>query len=1060
MSTPKIDKRDRTAVLAQLEELALTQVHDLTGDNIADWRARKDPAYALMQIFSYMADHTITQLNKVPEKKLIAYLNLIGTNLLCARPARTPINFILSQGAIESVKIPAGTQVATVAKNGLPAVVFETERPITATVAQLKALVSVDPTVDKVFDHLDELNSNRKVTILFTSPELQEHALYLGDDALFCLQKGVGIGYVNIELMVDSDVSLNSKVKWSYCFQDTGDEEKDWIDFTAVTPSSVSDGTELITITKKTTTPTGKKTINGKSTFWIRAQMGAQIGKSTGKLPTVKSIKATIDNQTPPDLAFYNDIPIDLTSSFYPFGSQPSIGDVFYIGSREGFSKKGSVVTIIFGLLHPGSATSSVGGPLLLSWEYWDGQGWNNLKDSSIEPAKSGFQNQISFICPNIMPVKVNSKENYWVRVRIASGNYGINVPAITVTQNKESTQFTTSGISMTAPQISSVQIKNKYTTPIDLQYTITKNNLQFNDLKDQLKPFVPLEEDNQALYLGFDKPLGEGIISVFFALKKQEYIDDKKPRIAWSYLRMSPKKEWVSIQVDDSSNNLTQSGAVEFLAPSEIGLEEKFGRSLYWIRGEVVENPFQSIGQTIANYITAKASAMAANHDLKGIKSLPTVLTPLKINKTLMKMIDVHFAVNLLTSTFTEPPVLNGQPCNVLDIYHPKFSVPNMVKNTPAAPIAYEISLNTTWAVQAETISDEIVGTSEGTLNQPFFLSRTPVTSENVWVKEPNLPTNKDTIVNKTTTGEIWVNWKAANDFFNSDQNSRNYIADRVSGQIKFGNGVNGMIPPVGAVIKATYQTGGGTSGNVALGEVKNLVTAIASIDKAINIDSAQGGSNTEALNRVKERGPKLVQHRMRAVAKEDYEWLSIEASGDVARAKCIPNFNSEGKQESGCVAVIIIPTSTLEKPLPSDRLIQIVEDYLKSHCPLSLVSLTVTGPTYLGVSVTASIYVTSSDLVSSVQFIAMDKIKAFLHPLYGGSDAKGWDFGQIPCNSDILAILQRIPGVVHVENLIATILAENGDTFNSDGSLILPGYTLIYSDAHKFNVEITEAD
>ena len=1051
MSTPKIDKRSREAVLAELESLAAANVNDLTGDSIEEWRNRKDPAYALLQIFSYMADHTITQLNKVPEKKLIAYLNLIGTKLLCAQPARTPVNFTLSQGALVGVTIPGGTQVSTSAKDGVPPVIFETERPITATTSQLKALISVDQTIDQVFDHLKEIDSTQKETGLFMSPPMQEHAIYFGHDSLFKFQKGVGAGYLHIELTVEpTGGSLNSNVKWAFSCGDSSEEQNDWIDFA----SADNTGTETVTLIKKNTMPTSKKTINGASTYWIRAKMDVL----SDNIATVKSVKARIINEVRPDIALYNDVPIDFTTEFYPFGTQPNTSDVFYIASQEGFSKKDSTVTITFNPIQLGSSPNI--DRLLLSWEYWDGKNWANLKDDSLEAAKKGFVSPISFVCPNIIPTKVNGKENYWIRVRIVSGNYGVNIPPVTVKQEgNDPTTVTTSGLEGTPPKFGDIKIENRYVDPIDLQYATTKNNLQFNKFTNQTKPFVPLEESNQTLYLGFDKPLGEGIISVFFALRKQEYQEDKKPRIVWSYLRTAPKSEWVPIQVDDSTDNLTQSGAVGFLAPNDMGIGQKFGSSLYWLRGEVVENKFQSIGQTIVDAVGKADSEATDSLDAEPkMKTFQVATEKLKIHKTLLMYAEKYYPAGKLTTAIRQSEAAMGQPCNIMDIYHPKFSVQNIIKDTPAAPITYAVSLNTTWAVQAETVTDELLGTSDGTANKPFSLTRAPIVSENVSVKEPLVPSDQDLTVTITATGEIWVKWQAVEDFLDSKENSRHYTLDRVNGEIKFGNGLNGMIPPVGAAIKATYQTGGGVKGNVGAGEVKNLVTAIAFVDKAVNIDDAQGGADTETTERAEERGPKAIQHRHRAVAKEDYEWLAVEASGDVARAKCIPHLNSEGKQESGCVAVIIIPASREDKPMPSSRLLQIVEDYLKSHCPLSLSSLVVTAPTYLGVSVNVDIYVTSIDTASKIRFSAMDKIKSFLHPLYGGPEGKGWDFGQVPCNSDVLAILQKIPDVDHIENLKITVSEGQSDVlFTVNGYKILPGYTLIFSGTHNVNVEPT---
>ncbi len=1049
-----------------LEDLASKQVPDLTGTDVAAWRNRKDVAYALLQILSYMADHTITQLNQVPDKQTVAYLNVLGTKLLPPQSARTPINFILSKGAQENVDVPAGTQVSTETK-----IMFETERPFTATVSQLKALVSVDRSTDQVYDHLTELNSDTKQTTFFVSPAMQEHALYLGDDSLFNLKKGASrrlkhgarrrnppeTQSAQIQLLVEyadpnPKASLANNVKWSYSFQDTQDAETDWIDFTTATPAPAGNGKETITLTKGNSTASAKKRVGETETFWIRAKVDPALPSA---LPTLKSLEAKVINVTRPDLAFYNDVPIYLAQDFYPFGMQPNASDVFYIGSQEAFSKINTRVEICFSVETagvPGVITDAAGAkgdsPLLVSWEYWDGKTWSNLKgvkclfDEKINPNTN--YPQVIFTCPSDMTsTKVNNKENFWIRARIASGNYR----SITLGSKPE--------IKDAPPQIYDIIIKNQMSAQ-----TVTcsaKNNLQLQNWTDTaapFQPFLPVQEANQTLYLGFDTPLGEGTISVFFALRKQEYLDDKKPRIVWSYLRKTPAEEWVPIEVEDSTDNLTQSGAIEFLAPSDIGAEEKFGQTMYWIRGEVVENKFQSLGQTLADVVNALVNAEG---DTNKMRLLPLGTKGFRLNTQLLRIMQ-NYIPDAQLAKYVDSTATGGQPCNKVDIYNAKFSVPNAIKEIPAAPIPYAVSLNSTLAMQAETVTDELLGTSDGLMATPLKLSRTPVASANLWVQESAVPTEGDYIVDQSDPAKIWVQWVVVDDFFDSDENSRSYMLDRISGEITFGDGENGMIPTVGASIKATYQTGGGVIGDVALGEVKKLVTALAGIDRAVNIDDAEGGADAETVDRAKKRGPKTVQNRDRAVAQEDYEWLSIEASGDVARVKCIPNLNSEGQIQSGCVAVIIIPESPVDQPTPSSRMLQTVEDYLKSHNPISVSTLTVTGPTYLAVSVTADIYVADINSASAVNFAALNSLKTFLHPLHGGSDGKGWDFGKVPCDSDILGLLQSIPQVDYIQNLKVTICdAQTGDTLPSDNNIVLPGYALICSGTHQVNVKLS---
>ncbi len=111
--------------------------------------------------------------------------------------------------------------------------------------------------------------------------------------------------------------------------------------------------------------------------FWIRATAaGFDLKQKT--LPTVESIQAAAVACIFPDLAFYNDVPLGVDGSFYPFGTTPMVYDKFYIGSQTAFSKKKSLVHINFDLAPLERLTDNPTVPQL-SWEYWNGKGWTRL---------------------------------------------------------------------------------------------------------------------------------------------------------------------------------------------------------------------------------------------------------------------------------------------------------------------------------------------------------------------------------------------------------------------------------------------------------------------------------------------------------------------------------------------------------------------------------------------------------------------------------------------------------------------------------------------------------
>jgi predicted phage baseplate assembly protein len=137
-----------------------------------------------------------------------------------------------------------------------------------------------------------------------------------------------------------------------------------------------------------------------------------------------------------------------------------------------------------------------------------------------------------------------------------------------------------------------------------------------------------------------------------------------------------------------------------------------------------------------------------------------------------------------------------------------------------------------------------------------------------------------------------VWVLWQEVPDFYGSGASDRHYILDRQTGEIRFGNGQAGMIPPRGRnnIRLSFYRTGGGKQGNVISQTISQLKTTVPYIDRVINLEAAAGGAQQETLDRLEERVPKQLRHRDRAVTLEDIADLAYEASTDVARVKVVP--------------------------------------------------------------------------------------------------------------------------------------------------------------------------
>jgi uncharacterized phage protein gp47/JayE len=345
------------------------------------------------------------------------------------------------------------------------------------------------------------------------------------------------------------------------------------------------------------------------------------------------------------------------------------------------------------------------------------------------------------------------------------------------------------------------------------------------------------------------------------------------------------------------------------------------------------------------------------------------------------------------------------------------------------AAPIR-GIWLNAVWAAEQHKIERELAGRSDGNPGQSFQLRRTPVLDgETVEVEEwsgrgdawrsalPDVPETEIRFERDPATGVVasaWVRWQERAHFYASGPRDRHYVLERATGLLRFGTNV----PSAGKRIAVSYASGGGVAGNVRAGAVKELRTAAPYISGVVNPIAARGGADSESIDRVLRRGPQHLRHRDRALSAQDFEWLALEASPEVARVRCQPLAGPDGTAQRGWVALVVVPRSLDARPALSAELARSVFDHVAARAPAGA-SIRVLGPRYAAVSVRAVVIPTDAAEAARIEARVRGALVRFLHPLTGGREGRGWAFGQFVHLSQLAAVIEGVDGVEHAEEI-----------------------------------------
>jgi hypothetical protein len=154
----------------------------------------------------------------------------------------------------------------------------------------------------------------------------------------------------------------------------------------------------------------------------------------------------------------------------------------------------------------------------------------------------------------------------------------------------------------------------------------------------------------------------------------------------------------------------------------------------------------------------------------------------------------------------------------------------------------------------------------------------------------------------------------------------------------------------------------------------------------------------------------------------------------------------------------VIIVPRSRDNNPVPSLELTSRVKDYLQRYS-LPTVNLSVVGPLYVQVSVTVEVALASLTGASTIEQAIEQQLTNFLHPLTGGFDGTGWNFGRKPHKSDFYALLEAIPGVEYIHSLQLDPSEDTSQISDTQIKLIIQtARFLVYSGKHQISLRLKD--
>lgn len=924
---PKIEQRSYAKIVADTEDLA----HTFSG-----WSAQtpidapaRDLGGALIRIFGRMAEVVIDRINRVPDQNFLAFLDLIGTRQLPPQPARVPLTFRLAAGSPEDAFVPAGTQVASPATEQLVEAIFETERDLVLTRAQLVTAYVREPAADLYGDVTARATGVEDAPFrAFEGDTRIEHSLYLAHDDIFGLPD---LQRVTLTFALEGVADLQAApLAWSYW------NGSAWQPLAAIWTAVDQSNTtwratldkpptpELVSIDRRTarwlrldmpvlhlllspdrvlnfSVPDAERLVNLPTirSYWdgaawqpLTASASADVDDQqrerlkvyTDTLPTGASwlraqfplgpvaplpnirqitISATVAQaDVAPEHALANAAPLDVGKDFYPFGERPRFNDALYLLLDPTFARPGATLTVKVELRnHAGAAASPVAAVqprgVVIAWETWSDGRWQELgrtspdattpADVKSDTTKAAFVDGTKAFThsgditltlgKSVVPqaTSVGGTSGHWLRARIVAGDYGADA-RVEENPDYDSTKPNSKPYKLTAasyapPLVSELRLGYRY-EPQDVAPAacVTLNDFQYADCTDAARG-APGES-----FQPFAPTVDAG---------PTLYLGFDQPfanRPTTLYACVEPTL--YGDAVDDERRAAPLRVVWEYASPAG------------WARLEARDETRAFAERGLISFVGPADFAPRA-----------------EFGRALFWL----------------------RARQVAGARRPRLR---------------RLLTNTVWASQTTTLRDELLGSSDGSPDQVFRTAQVPMLhGQQVEVREREAVPAAELAVLRARTGPdavtpiagddgrdagFWVRWQEVPDFYASGPRDRHYIADHVAGEVHFGDGQHGMVPPLGSAVRATlYRTGGGLSGNRPATSITQLKTALPYVDGATNDEPAVGGADVEPLESVRERGPLALRNRDCAVTAQDYEDLAQAASPEVARVLAIPPAN-----------------------------------------------------------------------------------------------------------------------------------------------------------------------
>lgn len=614
------------AFMPQSAEDIENRIEELAKSYTPEWkfnRENPDAGSVIAQIYARQVEENNRLMSQMPERYHMEFVNLLDSTLRPAQPAASIVIFNMDGGTIAGTQVPKGTRlVAESDKTDSGFVTFETERSLFVTDANIRAVFQTDAErgtlspicgdfaiPDIITGEPDYITEDEEIEIpqeiLTTAIDEEEEEIVslIKPFTLFGEKENIGRSiltlyeerlfdginepiYIRFEGAAQVIERIQSKKLVFKYFSKDGFAEFDKV--------SVLEDKKTVMLIKSA--DSRKTTISGTKYAVITLE-STEVMTDSLEIGGI-SFSAGGDLRKP---EYVGDGTKELNvRKFAPFSDELAVYNECYIGHNGCFSKAGARISLKFKVsfeenhvrLTPEEEDAELAiikrkpkktpfdTPVHVKVdeiiiEYFNGIGWKKLDCDTeyaalFDSCEYGEYN-LSFICPEDFSEAENGPYNgKCLRLRIVKSTNCYMRPSI-----------------HTYPIIEDFMIsysyEGKFVKPKRIERIAGTKKEDITSLLMNDKPFTILAGNNyheDALYIGLDRKLTDGPVSIYFQLADNNNQHGVKCKLEY----MGPNG-FSEVRVTDLTEDFTRPGTLMFMPPSDMSETVFEGNRLYWIR-------------------------------------------------------------------------------------------------------------------------------------------------------------------------------------------------------------------------------------------------------------------------------------------------------------------------------------------------------------------------------------------------------------------------------------------------------------------------------------------